>query len=490
MYSFTHLILIVGLFATFILQTLADDPHYCLSQIPSLIENELKKLPRTRHALLFQAHDESGKETRIFEKNSEEFMTPASNNKILTTAASYIDLGVDFSFKTTLRQHPHDQNKYCLIMNGNPELSVTDLQTLVDKAAEKGKTLVLDTASFFGPQSQDVYGTWEFGDLPYYYSAQPVAASVARVAAARGVCNTFVIEVRPGAKEGDLMNASVIEPSGFPADFWRRSLPVQFESTTAAASAQSGVGAIPALGFEGVTIRGALAVGAKPERLIVTHTNPTMFAQRLVSFLASERRVPFELGQCYSRESNVVATVESPTSLVLMDHTLKTSDNTYTELYLRTLGAKYMDRNTTTTTAESSGLEMVQKILEHYLDVPSSSYKQFDGSGLSRWNLVSAESLVDTITGMYDHHREYITFFPEAGKSGTLSNRFMQYPGILRAKTGTITGTSSLSGIIYAKYFDHIVFSVIVNQSVLRASEIRAVIDDICIMVAYTDPSC
>ncbi|MFN0009768.1 MAG: D-alanyl-D-alanine carboxypeptidase/D-alanyl-D-alanine-endopeptidase [Planctomycetota bacterium] len=103
------------------------------------------------------------------------------------------------------------------------------------------------------------------------------------------------------------------------------------------------------------------------------------------------------------------------------------------------------------------------------LGVPSAGLVQADGSGLSRDNRVTARQItalmaavlgLDTVTA-----RTFVESLAVAGETGTLDDR-MDDPllvGKVRAKTGFIAGTSSLSGILETRDGRRLVFSILVE---------------------------
>lgn len=120
-----------------------------------------------------------------------------------------------------------------------------------------------------------------------------------------------------------------------------------------------------------------------------------------------------------------------------------TSDNLYTECYLRALGAREKERTGSPLDAQTLGLSRVRELLES-IGVDIDQFQQIDGSGLSRFNLVSPAAIVSTLKAM-DVTRNaavFKSFLPVAAQSGTLRNRFIGTPaaGIVHAKTGTLSG--------------------------------------------------
>ena len=125
----------------------------------------------------------------------------------------------------------------------------------------------------------------------------------------------------------------------------------------------------------------------------------------------------------------------------------------------------------------------VKQLLDQ-LHIPPYSYQVADGSGLSFYNFVTASMLVELLNYAYRRPNIYLTLFsslPVAGVDGTLKKRMKKTAAerMVYAKTGTITGTSSLSG--YAKGGNgHILSFSIINQGVRRSADGQRFQDSVC----------
>jgi D-alanyl-D-alanine carboxypeptidase/D-alanyl-D-alanine-endopeptidase (penicillin-binding protein 4) len=111
-----------------------------------------------------------------------------------------------------------------------------------------------------------------------------------------------------------------------------------------------------------------------------------------------------------------------------------------------------------------------------------------DGSGLSRGDMVTADATVQLLTHMRRHR--YASAFREAlpvgGIDGTLRNRFKGTvaENNLRAKTGTLSTASSLSGFVTTAAGEELIFSIIVNNYPEDTSPVSACIDPIALLLA------
>lgn len=81
------------------------------------------------------------------------------------------------------------------------------------------------------------------------------------------------------------------------------------------------------------------------------------------------------------------------------------------------------------------------------------NYKIADGSGVSVYNYISPRLLLEYLKYAYYHREIFLPFYeslPIAGVDGTLQNRMKQTKarGNVHAKTGSVTGVSSLAGYV------------------------------------------
>lgn len=164
----------------------------------------------------------------------------------------------------------------------------------------------------------------------------------------------------------------------------------------------------------------------------------------------------------------------------LLDPMMKNSNNIYAEcLFYQTaaLGGKKGAGH------KEAGQRTEQLLSRIGLD--PSPYKIADGSGLSLYNYVSAEMLVAMLGYAWRNEsikEHLLTSLPISGFDGTLKNRMTgtEADGNVRAKTGTVTGISSLAGYITAVNGHTLAFAII-NQGVSSSAIGRSFQDKVCI---------
>ena len=164
---------------------------------------------------------------------------------------------------------------------------------------------------------------------------------------------------------------------------------------------------------------------------------------------------------------------------VILKQMLKDSDNFYAESMFYQTAASTGHRP-----AKASDARTLTKQFIKRLGLGNNPYKIADGSGLSLYNYVSAELLVRMLR--YAHNKEEIIghllpALPIAGVDGTLKKRMTtgNAYGNVVAKTGTVTGISSLAGYLTTADGRPLCFAII-NQGVMRSQDGRDFQDRVC----------
>lgn len=396
-----------------------------------------------------------------YERNGDVLFMPASNQKLFTSAAVLHALGPDWKYQTVLYCSGDLDDDGTLHGNlylrgsGDPLLSARDL---VEMAAQiKGAGIRRVAGKLLGDDSRfdhERYGLgWEWDDFSAYYAAPVSGLNLDE--------NLLVVTVSPGKKPGDTVRASAAPTSDY-AHLTIRAKTVEKGGTSALRIGRT-------LGTNEITIDGTLALDAKsadhpPVR--VTIDNPTRFATTF--FLNCLKRegigVSGEDGEGILPTSGTreIARHDSAPLSELLKALNKPSDNLMAECFLKTLGA---EKGTGGTTAAGKAVAMDWF---RSLGIEPFGLQIADGSGLSRHNLVSPRSVARLLRAMTSdlHIRVWIDSLPIAGVDGTLRNRLKGTPamGNVRAKTGSLSGASSLSGYVTTQDGEKLLFVALVNN--------------------------
>jgi D-alanyl-D-alanine carboxypeptidase/D-alanyl-D-alanine-endopeptidase (penicillin-binding protein 4) len=157
-------------------------------------------------------------------------------------------------------------------------------------------------------------------------------------------------------------------------------------------------------------------------------------------------------------DAQVVASIDSPPLAAIVHRMDVDSDNFYAEMLLKELGAVQADRGST-----SAGAGVVTGLLAQ-AGIPLDGVRVVDGSGLSLLDRMTAATLASLLSTMWndlDLRLELVASLPVAGQTGTLHSRMRNTvaAGVVRAKTGTTSNASALSGFVGDRY----VFSILQN---------------------------
>jgi D-alanyl-D-alanine carboxypeptidase/D-alanyl-D-alanine-endopeptidase (penicillin-binding protein 4) len=174
----------------------------------------------------------------------------------------------------------------------------------------------------------------------------------------------------------------------------------------------------------------------------------------------------------------VLASYESPPLSEIIKVINKRSQNFYAEQVFRTLGKIFGGEGST-----QKSVEVVKNALAQ-MGIAPESISIYDGSGLSRLNLVTPFQILTLLNYMYRH--EYFSYFyeslPIAGVDGTLETRMRKTKaqGNVRAKTGYVQYTRSLSGYVKTIDGELVAFAMMVNNYLVPVSTANMVQDIVC----------
>jgi len=455
---------------------------------------------RSRWGILIQPLSSTA---TLYSRDAQKYFIPASNVKLLTTAAALQKLGADFRIKTSV--YSGENGSLYVAGRGDPSITEAQLKSLAQQLKRRGVDRVnelLGDDSYF--QGSAVNPNWEWEDAQAGYGA-PINSLIFNQ-------NAIELLLSPQAL-GQPLKVTFAEPKL--ANQWQ----IQNNSVTVAQNESEFIEVGREFDRPAIRVSGQLKVGAESESAYVAVVNPANnFLQHFQQVLATEgipvkQALVASVSRNYNQE---LASVESPPLAELVRETNRESNNLYAEVLLRLLGkvtgkmpvpqtltgkmpvpqtltGKMPVPQTLTgkmpvpqEDTDEIGLKELKTALTQ-LGVNPNSYILTDGSGLSRHNLISPEALVQTLRSMANSPAAsiYRQSLPIAGESGTLKNRLNSTPNrvILQAKTGTLSGVSALSGYIEVPDYEPLVFSIIVNQSDLSAASMRSATDEIVLLL-------
>ena len=167
----------------------------------------------------------------------------------------------------------------------------------------------------------------------------------------------------------------------------------------------------------------------------------------------------------------VITTYKSPTLKDIVYDTNQRSDNANAEALLRMVGFQKEGDQT---------LESGRKVIREHLEkskFDTNGLNIFDGSGLSRSNLVTPIAQVKFLTELMDepYFKDYFESLPIGGQSGTLKKSFQGNGyGQVFAKTGTLNRVKTLAGYIKTRSGKLLPFSLMINNYTGSVDQVKA----------------
>lgn len=457
----------------------------------------------------------------LFAREDGKLFQPASNVKLLTTAAALALLGPSYAMDTrVLAEGPVSpggvlDGNLRLLGGGDPTLSgraypyagrtersnppLLALATLAAQVAASGihsisGSVIADDTTFVDER----YGiAWGWDDLQWEYGA-PVSALPVND-------DVRYLTISPGAAAGAPLLAA-----------WNPDLPGQ-PSGLLLTAATSLPGAAPALGVQrqGSSLRifGSLPLHGAPVHLALALEDPAQFAAESfrsalqaagiavagsasIQHRASDEVQPFAAAARLpvvlhalppgsgslppAAGARILAQRRSPPLSDIVTVTNKVSQNLHAELLLRLLGrAEGADGSA----VEGERVLRTWAVTQAHLQ--PDDFTLYDGSGLSSKDLATPRALTALLH--YSMSQPWGSILrnslPVAGVDGSLAARLQPLRGRVQAKTGTLSQTDALSGFLTADSGRLLIFSILTNNNPDPGA--RATIDQIVTSIAH-----
>ena len=412
----------------------------------------------------------------LYEKDAEKLYHPASTMKLITAATALVKLSPNYRFHTTLYADRLEGRQVLgniyLKGGGDPVFASDDLEKMVDRLVEmdtkdlQGDIVVDET--YFDAVRWGKGWMWDDGPIGGYYPHLS-ALTINR--------NGVFVRIAPGTNVGDPVRVHLDPPTQY--------MKIDNESTTVGASEEVRVRIKRKNGSAAenvLMINGAMAIGQAEMNRRVDILDPALYCGTLLREMLAERGVilygTVRYGEVPEEAVEIIQHISPPLSRILWEMN-KPSDNLIAELLLKTIGAELRGAPGTA----EKGLGAISNLLG-IIGMDRRYYTFADGSGVSRYNLVTASLLTDLLVYMYRNFAvmpEYLASLPVGGVDGTLTRRMrgMSAEGILRAKTGTLRGLTALAGYTVTADGETVAFSILVSNYLGSANPRRTLQDKI-----------
>lgn len=408
----------------------------------------------------------------LFRYQAEKLFRPASTEKVITAVTALAELGTDYTFRTQLARTgtiEGDTLKGDLYVVGHfdPEFSEDNLRQLVTAVETAGiRHIAGRIVGDVSLMDSIAWGSgWSWDDAPA--SFQPYLSPLMLN---RGCVDVRVTAGQPGEAPGVRVSPA--------SDY--------YTVRNCAISHQASAGKLR-ITRDWMNHRNDILVTGNA---VNTYTGSLSVYGSAAFFLQTLR---YQLQQRGIRSEEEVATGPCPPTAVLVgkvvrplqevvERALKESDNLSAEaLFFHTALA----RSVTLPIGFQDGQEAVGRFMQEQLQLSPQDCVIVDGSGLSPYNLVSPDLLLEYLKYAAADSRlfpELYAALPIAGTDGTLQHRMKKGKAFrnVRAKTGSVTGVSALAGYVSQSVSGHRLAFVIFHQNVLRVKAARSFQDKLC----------
>jgi len=450
----------------------------------------------------------------LYSRNGDKLFTPASNTKLFTTAAALALIGPNYTSRTTvetsgtLDKYGRLSGDLVLVGRGDPNLSgrelpyllrtqrsdhpIQVLEQLADALAQKGvKYIDGDVVADDSYFAFERYGEgWSQDDL--------VLADGAPVSALTINDNVVFVNILPADRAGERAFVSITPFADYyqvdnriittPAGTGRRifinrepgatlltlwgNMPVDDAGANEALAIDNPAEFAAALFRQLLETRGIVVYGKQRSR----HTELASLSTLTVTATAAARGGD-ESSRVAFVQPMILASHESKPLIEDVRVINKVSQNLHAEILLRLLG-----REKGTAGTVEGGLEVLRGFLSQAGILPE-QYLFYDGSGLSRQNLVTPQAIVQLLcyAASQPWGASFQDTLPVAGVDGSLADRFANIDSRVHisAKTGALGGVKTLSGYATTVKGQPIAFSILSNNFNLPNKRVTDTIDSI-----------
>ena len=397
----------------------------------------------------------------LYAYNSQKLLMPASNNKLYTCAAALANLGSDTIFETAIYQ---EGNNLILKGGGDPDFSLEQLDSLaqiISSQIESVDTLFVDESLMDTLH----YGEgWMWDEGSWWYAAPISALSL------NDNCVEFYfhpgklgqpvpVSTNPVTNYIQVDNQSITVND--PVDIQKFKIERDWAGQT-----------------NKFNISGELMDFSTPDTLIRNIVNPPLFAGTVLKEILAEKGTRIKIVSTGNGSKNAKLLVSHNSYSLLQSalNLMNESDNLTAELLVKTMGiSKEYPGNW------NDGIKTVKTFLADSAGIDTSSIRIADGSGVSRYNLTSADHFIQLLTYMYTspYKDDFLYVLPGGGFKGTLEDRLESTGSKIRAKTGGLSGVSCLSGYAFSSQYGPLAFSILMNGYIGSSKNYRKLQDDI-----------
>jgi D-alanyl-D-alanine carboxypeptidase/D-alanyl-D-alanine-endopeptidase (penicillin-binding protein 4) len=390
---------------------------------------------------------------QLYSLNDNMLFNPASNEKLFTSATALHTLGTTFSFSTAVVV---DSLRRLVILKGygDPLTSTGDLDSLARRVAPRLSNAapwrIAVDVSFFDDLPLGAGWTWDEEPSADGMFISPVTLNN----------NAISVRVLPSSKAGTPPLISIDPPTSY--------VTVENSATTVVdtPTVRLKVSRKWRERSNTITVEGQIRLGGRPRNEQLSLWKPELYAGTVFAERLQACGIPVAGTVAIDTVTPAMVEMERYTHGIdtVLTFLNKVSDNLSAECVLKTIAAEKLG----VPGSAEAGITRVHAYLSE-CGVDTNRIAVADGSGLSRYNLTSAATIVRLLERVYRDNRSFPLLYhalPIAGIDGTIGSRMKGTvaAGNLRAKTGSLSGVSALSGYVCTLDGEMLAFSILMQN--------------------------
>lgn len=421
-----------------------------LTTLPVYARNNIEKMISKQHvnqAAVSVSIKDAKTGQKVYSLNDRTPRQPASTLKVITTAASLDTLGEDYQFTTKL--YKSTNNDLYLKLGADPFLKSQDLKKLITTAKDKEitpKTFYIDDCIFDNTEWGEGW-QWDDDLNPYMpkFSAYNLDGNVISVEITPqkiGAAPTIIVKPFYPVTIMNLMTTS--------KDYSN----IYFEHNDSISP----------------NIINAKGSVTKQKTVKLPISSPQLYFKLRLEDAIRNRKMDYynPLATAQLPEENIYLVDEINNGIdFALKEILKSSNNMIAETVFKLAGAEY----TKSTGSLKNSLAMLNNYLDK-LELNTEDIKIVDGSGVSKNNIMTSDFMTSFLVKLYnsDNFETIEQYLPTPGE-GTLKNRMLYFKDTMRAKTGTLSDTSAITGYITTRAGKVYVFNIMIQDAKTSESD-------------------